>query len=129
MGCSPSPGRAESPRRPGAQRWLLKAKLVALRVCHDDPILPALLHRTQLGRSDTTEPLHRRLDVQAPVVEGDVATAADVEVEMDAILDHLGFRHLLEVEARAAPLGINEGARGVPLVLSNPLRGQVRGPG
>src|SRR5262249_8215805 len=102
---------------------------VAFRVSHDDPVFPVLLERAQWGGSRPPQAIHLGIDSCAPLLDSDMPATADVEVEVDAILDDLGFRHPLEVDTWSTPLGVDDRTCRVPLIFGNPLCRQVGGPG
>src|SRR6266545_2094754 len=102
----------------------LKTKLVALWVLHHDPILPVLFIGTQLRGTDATEPLNSGIDTGTALIYRCPRATADIYIKMDAVLDDLGLRHALEVDARPTSFGIDNRACFIPVCLRNADRRQ-----
>jgi len=64
-------------------------------------VLTQFGHGSLLRGADLFQALHFGVHFLTPLLDRPPRAAADVQVEMDAILDHLGLGHALEEEPRS----------------------------
>src|SRR5215469_14495574 len=99
--------------RSGGAKPSVDVELVALRVLHPHrvPIEAVLAHGSGERGPEIRQPPGLSVDPLRAGGERDRAAAADVDVEVEAVLDHLGVRHHMEPDAGAAALGIDDAVR------------------
>src|SRR5437867_4082863 len=76
------PLRRVAPRR-SLFRSLLDAELVVFRVLHDDPVLPRFLPDTLVSRAESRQALDFCVDSLLPIGHRDLASARDVDIQID----------------------------------------------
>src|SRR5205823_1440685 len=104
----------------------LHAELVAFGVLQDDPVLVrfplgprGLVPHFLLGRAQTQKPVDLLVDLSSPRLRRRRIPAADVQVQVKAILPRLRRVHLLKEDPGSPTLRINDRARGIPFVLGH----------
>src|SRR5260370_34984465 len=100
----------------------MNVELVAFGIEHVDEVAAALFDRPAFSGSQLQDPVDLRIDPAPSFALRCAKSAPDVQVQMTPVLDALLFRHLLEEDAGAGAIRIDDGAGGIPLVLGNPLR-------
>src|SRR5207302_8422623 len=101
---------------------LLNVELVAVGVEHVDEVLAPLLDGACLASAQLHQPGDFPIDAASPLAVGRTSRSADVQVEMDPMLDGFLFGYPLKKDPRADPVRIDHGAGRIPLALGNPLR-------
>src|SRR5256885_3116418 len=101
---------------------LLNVELVAIGVEHVDEVFAPLLDGACPASAQLHQPLDFRIDPASSFIVGRASRSADVQVEMDSILDGFLFGYPLKVDPRAHPIRIDHRATRIPLALGNPLR-------
>src|SRR5215469_4536852 len=96
--------------RSGGAKASVDVELVALRVLHPHrvPIEAILAHGPGERGPEIRQPPGLGVDSLRAGGERDRTAAADVDVEVEAILDHFGVRHHVEPDAGAAALGVDD---------------------
>lgn len=74
-----------------------------------------------LRRPNGSQPLDFGVHLPLPLVEWHLEPAARVDVDVNSVLTELWRFHLLEVDSRALPFGVNYGTGRVPLPLGHAL--------
>src|SRR6266568_1428497 len=97
-----------------------QAELVAFRVGHDDVVgfaQPLVL--VYYGRTGGGQSANQFQHARPPHLPRCVASAADLDVDVQPVLDHLRLRHPQEGQAGAYPIRIGQVGAVIPLVLGN----------
>jgi hypothetical protein len=95
------------------------AELVALDVIHDVVAFAALFDEADPRGPETDGALDRSIDSDAPLLVGCAPGSADVDVEMDSVLELLRLGNALEEDPRPAALGVADSAGRVPFALGD----------
>jgi hypothetical protein len=77
----------------------VEAELVAFRILHHRPPMTGVAPELEKARAGAGHALHLIVELLLP----------DGDVEVDAVLDHLGLGHALEVEPRAVVIRVAGG--------------------
>src|SRR5260370_21818 len=100
----------------------MNVELVAFGIEHVDEVLAPFFNSACLARAQLHEPGDFGIHPAPSLVVGRASRSADVQVEVDPVLDDLPFWNPLEKDARADAIRIDHGAGRVPLTLGDPLR-------